>query len=254
MSDRFESKVALVTGGSNGLGRAITQALISEGARVGILDLQESEVFANNENVLTVVGDVADPETVRKAFDTVIARWGGVDLLVNDAAAYPNTLVVDMPVEEWRRVFEVNASGTFVCCQTFAQHRLARGGGGKIVNITTGSARSPRPAGSAYAASKSAIETLSNTLAMELGPHGINVNVVAPGYIDVRGWTEAFPDRASDDLRARLVNSIPLGVAGRPMDIAHAVLFLLSDVAGHISGAVLAVDGGSGAGRFGLQP
>jgi 3-oxoacyl-[acyl-carrier protein] reductase len=197
---------------------------------------------------------VADPDTVQGAFDAVIDRWGDVDLLVNDAAAYPNALVVDMPLEDWRRVFEVNASGTFLCCQTFARHRLARGGGGKIVNITTGSARSPRPAGAAYAASKSAIQTLSETLAMELGPHGINVNVVAPGYIDVRGWTEAFPDRASDELRARLVSSIPLGVAGRPTDIANAVLFLLSEAAGHISGAVLAVDGGSGAGRFGLRP
>ncbi|HEY8287562.1 MAG TPA: SDR family oxidoreductase [Chloroflexota bacterium] len=254
MDDRFATKVALVTGGSNGLGRAITQGLVSEGARVGILDLQASSIFADDDRVLTVVGDVADPETVRKAFEAVLARWGTVDLLVNDAAAYPNALVVDMPVEEWRQVFEVNASGTFLCCQAFARHRLARGGGGKIVNITTGSARSPRPAGAAYAASKSAIETLSCTLAMELGPHGINVNVVAPGYIDVRGWTEAFPDRASDELRARLVSSIPLGVAGRPTDIANAVLFLLSEAAGHISGAVLAVDGGSGAGRFGLRP
>jgi NAD(P)-dependent dehydrogenase (short-subunit alcohol dehydrogenase family) len=254
VGDRFAGKTALVTGGSNGIGRAITQALLADGAHVGILDLQASSIFAGNEDVLTVVGDVADPAIVGQAFDAIIARWGSVDLLVNDAAAYPNALVVDMSVEEWRRVFEVNASGTFLCCQTFARLRLGVGGGGKIVNITTGSARSPRPAGSAYAASKSAIETLTETLAMELGPQGINVNVVAPGYIDVRGWTEAFPDRASDDLRARLVGSIPLGVAGRPTDIANAVLFLLSEEAGHISGAVLAVDGGSGAGRFGLRP
>jgi 3-oxoacyl-[acyl-carrier protein] reductase len=159
-----------------------------------------------------------------------------------------------MPVEDWRRVFDVNTTGTFLCCQAFARHRLAHGGGGKIVNISTGSARSPRPAGAAYAASKAAIETLSSTMAMELGPHGITVNVVAPGYIDVRGWSEAFPDRASDELRVRLVQSIPLGVAGRPTDIAAAVTFLLSDAANHISGAVLPVDGGSIAGRFGLRP
>ncbi len=254
MGDRFATKTAVVTGGSNGLGRAITQALLAEGARVGILDLQASAAFADQEAVLTVEGDVADPATVQATFDAVVARWGGVDLLVNDAAAYPNELVVNMPVADWSRVFEVNATGTFLCCQTYARHRLARSGGGKIVNITTGSARSPRPAGAAYAASKSAIETLSATLAMELGPHGINVNVVAPGYIDVRGWTEAFPDRASDELRARLVSSIPLGRAGKPTDIADAVLFLLSEAAGHISGAVLPVDGGSGAGRFGLRP
>jgi 3-oxoacyl-[acyl-carrier protein] reductase len=254
MSGRFADKVALVTGGSHGLGRAITQSLLADGARVAILDLHAAEAFAGQEQVLSMVGDVADPSTVRAWFDAVISRWGTVDLLVNDAATYPNALVVDMPVEDWRRVFEVNATGTFLCCQAFARHRLANGGGGKIVNISTGSARSPRPAGAAYAASKAAIETLSSTLAMELGPHGITVNVVAPGYIDVRGWSEAFPDRASDELRARLVQSIPLGVAGRPPDIAAAVTFLLSDAANHISGAVLAVDGGSIAGRFGLRP
>ena len=87
---------------------------------------------------------------------------------------------------------------------------------------------------------------------MELGPHGIRVNVVSPGYIDVRGWSDAFPDRASDELRAALVASIPLGRAGRPQDVAQAVLFLCSDEAEHISGAVLDVDGGSLAGRFAL--
>jgi NAD(P)-dependent dehydrogenase (short-subunit alcohol dehydrogenase family) len=254
VAERFAGKVALVTGGANGLGRAITQGLLAEGARVGILDLHEATAFAGDDRVHGVVGDIADPPTVQAAFAALIERWGTVDLLVNDAAAYPDALVVEMPVEEFRRVFEVNVIGTFMCCQTFARHRLERGGGGRIVSISTGSARSPRPAGSAYAASKSAIETLSSTLAMELGPHGITVNVVAPGYIDVRGWSEAFPDRASDQMRAALVRDIPLGVAGRPTDIADAVLFLLSDAAGHISGAVLPVDGGSLAGRFALRP
>jgi 3-oxoacyl-[acyl-carrier protein] reductase len=93
---------------------------------------------------------------------------------------------------------------------------------------------------------------LSKVLAMELGPHGIRVNVVSPGYIDVRGWSDAFPDRASEELRAGLVRSIPIGRAGRPVDIAQAVLFLCSEAASHISGAVLDVDGGSLAGRFSL--
>src|SRR5207245_6723815 len=112
-----------------------------------------------------------------------------------------------------------------------------------VVNISTGSARNPRPGGAAYSASKAAVETMSKVFAMELGPQGIRVNVVAPGYIDVRGWSDAYPDRAPEELRAALVAGIPLGTAGDPRDIAAAVLFLASDEAAHISGAVIDVDG-----------
>jgi NAD(P)-dependent dehydrogenase (short-subunit alcohol dehydrogenase family) len=151
-------------------------------------------------------------------------------------------------------VLDVNVTGTFLCCQAFARHCLARGAqGARIVSISSGSARSPRPGQAAYCASKAAIETFSKALALELGPYGITVNVVAPGYIDVRGWSDCFPDRASDEMRAALVRAIPLGQAGQPADIADAVLFLCSDEACHVTGAVLDVDGGSLAGRFTLQ-
>lgn len=252
MSGRFTGRVALVTGGSNGLGRAITRAFVAEDARVGVLDLEDSGIFRDEARVLTLVGDVAQPESVQDAMMRLVDRWGHVDILVNDAGAYPDGVVVDMPVDLFRRVLDVNVTGTFLCCQAFARHRLEHGGGGKIVSISSGSARSPRAGQSAYCASKAAIETFSRSLALELGPHGINVNVVSPGYIDVRGWSDAFPDRASDEMRAALVRNIPLGQAGQPMDIAHAVLFLCSEEARHITGAVLDVDGGSMAGRFAL--
>jgi 3-oxoacyl-[acyl-carrier protein] reductase len=157
-----------------------------------------------------------------------------------------------MPVDEWRRVFEVNVTGPFCTMQAFARHRISAGGRGSIVNITTGSVQSPRSAGGAYSASKAALETLTKVAALELGPHGIRANAVSPGYIDVRGETDAFPDRASDELRDALVAAIPLAKAGRAGDIANAVLFLCSPAAGHITGSVLHVDGGSLAGRFTL--
>jgi 3-oxoacyl-[acyl-carrier protein] reductase len=239
----------LVTGGANGLGRAIVEAFLAEGAEVAVLDLAASP----RDDVLSIVGDVADAAAAAGAVAAAVERFGRLDILVNDAAAYPDAPLLEMPVDEWRRVFDVNVTGPFVTTQAFARHALERGGGGTIVNITTGSVRSPRPEGGAYSASKAALETLSKVAALELGPHGIRVNVVSPGYIDVRGWSDAFPDRASDELRARLVEAIPLGKPGDPRDIANAVLFLCSGEASHVTGAVLDVDGGSLAGRFAIQ-
>ncbi len=250
---RFEEQVAIVTGGSNGLGRAITQAFVEAGGSVVVCDLVDTGFFDGESRVLTITGDVADAGLAEAAVAAATDRFGRVDVLVNDAASYPDGTLLEMTPGEWDRVFEVNVTGSFRMMQTFARHRVSAGGGGAVVNISTGSARSPRPGGAAYAASKAAVEIMSKVFAMELGEHGIRVNVVAPGYIDVRGWTEAYPDRAPDGLRAALVQAIPLGVAGHPTDIANAVLFLASPAAGHISGTVLEVDGGSGAGRFGLR-
>ena len=247
-------RAALVTGGSNGIGRRIVRALLDDGARVAVLDLAEHEPWREDARVHTIVGDVGDPDVATAAVEEAVERFGALDVLVNDAAAYPDGLLTAMPVDEWRRVFEVNVTGPFCTTQAFARHRIAAGGGGSIVNITTGSVQSPRPAGGAYSASKAALETMTKVAALELGPYGIRANAVSPGYIDVRGETDAFTDRASDELRAALVASIPLAKAGRADDIANAVLFLCSEAAGHITGVVLHVDGGSLAGRFALPP
>jgi 3-oxoacyl-[acyl-carrier protein] reductase len=250
---RFAGRVAVVSGGSNGLGRAIAAGFAGEGGQVVVCDLADEGYFAGSEQVVTVTADIADPGTAERVIDTAVSRFGKADVLVNDAAAYPDGTLLEMPGEAWERVFAVNVTGAFLLTQAFARHCAQRGASdAAVVSISTGSARSPRPGGAAYAASKAAVETMSKVFAMELGPLGIRVNVVAPGYIDVRGWSEAFPDRAPDDLRAALVRSIPLGRAGDPRDIASAALFLASAEASHISGAVLDVDGGSNAGRFSL--
>jgi 3-oxoacyl-[acyl-carrier protein] reductase len=250
---RYDGRVAVVTGGANGLGRAIVAGLVDEGAKVAVVDLVTAEAFAGNDAVCAHVGDIADAGLVPAVIAQTVERWGRVDLLVNDAAAYQNGRLFEMPLEEWREMFAVNVFSTVASIRAFAEHCIARGAtDAAVVNISTGSVASPRPAGAAYASSKAAVEVLSKTYAMELGRQGIRVNVVAPGYIDVRQWSDAHPDRAPEDLRAALVDQIPLGVAGDPRHIADAVLFLGSPAAEHITGAVLAVDGGSLAGRFSL--
>lgn len=253
VGQHFDGQVAIVTGGSNGIGRAITEALIGAGASVVVCDLVNSGYFADQPNAATLTGDVADVGLADAAVRAAIDRFGRVDILINDAASYPDGTLLEMTPQAWDRVFGVNVTGSFMMMQAFARHCVSNGTSGAIVNISTGSARSPRPGGAAYAASKAAVEIMSKVFAMELGASGIRVNVVAPGYIDVRGWSDAYPDRAPEELRQALVRSIPLGVAGHPMDIANAVLFLASPQAAHISGTVLDVDGGSGAGRFALR-
>jgi 3-oxoacyl-[acyl-carrier protein] reductase len=250
---RFADQVAIVTGGSNGIGRAITESFTGQGASVVVCDLTDTGYFAADPRVHTVVGDVAGPGMADQVLGAAVGRFGRADVLVNDAASYPDGGLLDMTPAQWDRVFAVNVTGAFMMMQAFARHCVAAGAAGSIVSISTGSVRSPRPGGAAYSASKAALETMSKVFAMELGEHRIRVNLVSPGYIDVRGWSEAYPDRAPDELRAALVAAIPLGTAGDPRDIAEAVLFLASPQAAHITGAVLEVDGGSGAGRFGLR-
>jgi NAD(P)-dependent dehydrogenase (short-subunit alcohol dehydrogenase family) len=262
---RFDGRVAVVTGGSNGIGRAITKALADEGARVLVCDLADSGYFSGHQHVVTVTGDVAERGLADRVLAEAVSRWGRADVLVNDAASYPDGSLLEMAADAWDRVFRVNVTGAFMMMQAFARHRVGQATataaagaagdgepGAAVVNISTGSARNPRPGGAAYSASKAAVETMSKVFAMELGAHGIRVNVVAPGYIDVREWSDAYPNRAPDELRAALVRSIPLGRAGDPRDIAEAVLFLASDAAANTTCTVLEVDGGSNAGRYSL--
>ena len=142
--DRFRGRAAVVTGGSNGIGRAVTQALVAEGAGVIVCDLVDSGYFTGNDRVATLVGDVAEPGLAEAAVAAAADRFGRADILVNDAAAYPDGGLLQMSPAEWDRVFRVNVTGSFMMMQAFARQALAGRTPGAIVSISTASLRSPR--------------------------------------------------------------------------------------------------------------
>src|ERR1700691_826169 len=156
---RFAGQVAIVTGGSNGLGRATTEAFVAEGASVVGCDLADNRYFAGPPAAPTLTTGVADAGLAQTAIEAAVERFGRLDVLVNDAASYPDGLLLEMTPQAWDHVFRVNVTGSFMMMQAFARHCVGAGTGGAIVNISTGSARSPRPGGAAYAASKAAVET-----------------------------------------------------------------------------------------------
>lgn len=242
----LSGKVAVVTGASMGIGLGIARRLHEAGAAVVVADLRRdiaeevAGVLAAERpgSALAVGADVADEEDVRALVDAAIAGLGHIDVLVNNAGIYPNRALADMDVTTFRRVLDVNLTGTFLCTREVARHMIARGQGGRIVNITSIDALHPSMVGLAhYDASKHGVWGFTKSTALELAPHGIAVNAIAPGAIRTPG----VGDAAGLDAFAAL---IPMGRIGDPDDIARVALVLASDLAAYVTGAQLVVDGG----------
>jgi glucose 1-dehydrogenase len=243
-------KVALVTGAARGIGRGIALGLAEEGADVVANDLPApegqgaqataAEVTALGRRALAVAGDVSDREQVAALFAAARATFGRVDVAVANAARSVRTPVVEARWEDVLRTIEVTQFGVFHTCQAAARLMLEQGGGGKIVIIASVLAEIPFPSSSAYNMAKAAVVHLGRTLATELAPHHINVNIVSPGYIDTPG-ERAF---ATEEQIARAARNLPWGRLGTPRDIARAVAYLASDDADYVTGSVLVVDGG----------
>jgi 3-oxoacyl-[acyl-carrier protein] reductase len=245
------NRVAFVTGGGHGIGRAICEIFARNGDRVVLADRSgeaaegvAGEIAAETgAEVLPVVADVRDAASVEAAVQQAIDRFGQIDVLVNNAGVYPNTPVLEMDEAEWDAVFDTNVKGIFLVSRAVARRMIERGTGGKIVCISSGSAESGRVGAAHYCASKAAVNMFTRVLAMELAPHQIVVNAVAPGLIEVPGWS------LSEEYIDALVASTPMGRIGQPEDIARAVFYLASPEATYITGTVLSVNGGSLAGR-----
>lgn len=249
--ERFRQRRVLVTGAATGIGLAIARAFLAEGARVALADVRSAALEAlevDPGRTLLLDMDVRDSTSVRAGVEALRSRWGGVDVLVSNAGIYPNSTVLEMPEAEWDRVLDTNLKGAFLVCQAVARDMVRRGEGGKIVTITSGAQDSTRVGSGHYATSKAGLMMFTRTLALELAPHRINVNAVAPGFTTVPG--EVSP--LSDDYVAAITRTIPWGRAAEPEEIAPAVLFMASDDAEFVTGTVLKVDGGRGAGHFAL--
>jgi NAD(P)-dependent dehydrogenase (short-subunit alcohol dehydrogenase family) len=244
----------VVTGAADGIGRGIATLFAQRGDRVALLDYNAEKLARTTDEIVATGGTaIGIPTDVRVAdeVDAAIARAAfthdGVDVAVNNAAVYPNTAVVNMSEDEWDMVLDTNLKGAFLFLRSAARAMIEQDRGGKLCAITSGAYRSARRGASHYCASKAGLVLLCQTLALEMAEYGVNVNVVSPGFIEV-----GLRPGVSVPYRERIMQDVPLGHFGEPSDIAHAVAYLCSDDAKFVTGTVLTVDGGSGAGRFHL--
>ncbi len=244
---RFEGQVALVTGAARGIGRAVAERLVAEGARVFVADLDAdlvtktaTEISAGGGFVEAIAGDVANREDVRRMVPTCVDRTGRLDLLVSNAGIADVQPLLEIDDRSWQRILEVNLTGTFLCTQEAARVMAPRGGGAIVVTAST-NAFWVESNLAHYNASKGGVIAFVRSAALDLAPHGIRVNAVEPGVVRTRLAAFVTEDPAA---AAEYLQRIPLNRFAEPDDIASAILFLASNEASYITGQALVLDGG----------
>lgn len=249
MSDSWlglEQRVAAVSGGGGGIGRAICQALAAAGCRVGVLDLnlglaeETAElVRADGGEAEAVKVDISDAASVTAAADAVERAFGPCSILVNNAALLRNGALSSLSLADWKAVIDVNLTGYFICSQEFGR-RMRDARGGSIVHVSSIAGSMVQPTSGAYSVSKAGVNMLSQNLAQEWGEFGIRSNVVSPAMVRTPLTEVIYTDA---DVKARREKVVPVGRIGAPQDIADSVCFLASDRAGYVSGQEILCDG-----------
>ncbi|MEK7340645.1 MAG: SDR family oxidoreductase [Candidatus Binatota bacterium] len=247
---RLENKVAIVTGAGRNIGEEIVKLFAQEGARVAVVDLDKGrgervagEInAAHRDHALQCICDVSSSSDVEKMVRAVAQKWGGVDILVNNAAWTDRKNILDLTEEEWDKVMAISLKSVFLCTKFAARSMVEQKRAGRIVNIASTSGHTGRPDATAYTAAKAGILNLTRSLAVQLAPHGIRVNSVTPNRIGSPVGEDVVPEN-------RFVKNL-VGRRGTPKDIAAAVLFLCSEESDFITAADLLVDGGAMASRI----
>lgn len=247
-----QDRVALVTGGAQGIGAAIAARLAAEGAKVGVLDL-DKDAAQNTVTQITDIGgtavalgaDVSDRQQVQDAVDALVAEYGGLHILVNNAGVLRDNLLFKMSVDDWDLVMGVHLRGAFNCA-SIAQKHMVEAKYGRIISMSSTSATGNRGQAN-YSTAKMGLQGLTKTLAIELGPFGITANAIAPGFIET-AMTKATAERIGitiEQMREANANANPVRRGGVPADIANAAAFFAAEESGYVTGQVLYVDGGS---------
>ena len=244
---RLEDKVAVVTGGGSGIGRATALLFSREGARVVVAEFRPesgasavSEIVADGGVALFSQTDVSNAAQVERMVRLSLEAYGRIDVLLNSAGVLAKGSILDTDLATWQRVMDVNLTGTFMCCKAMLPHMIA-GGGGSIINMSSSTGAHDGNAGSAaYVASKGGVTLLTRCMAIDHAEDNVRVNAIAPGPTD----TPMLRQFLDAEGRAAFASTFPMKRLGRPEELAQAALFLASDEASFVTGAVLCVDGG----------
>lgn len=251
---RLAGKHALITGAARGIGLAFAKAYVAEGARVAIADIDFARAQAAAAEIgaaaIAVALDVSDPASIDAAVSATIARFGHIDILINNAAIFSAAPITEITRAEYDRVFAINVAGSLFTMQAVARHMIARGGGGKIINMASQAGRRGEPLVAVYCASKAAIISLTQSAGLALIKHRINVNAISPGVVDGEHWDGVdaffarFENKAPGQKKREVAQGVPFGRMGTAEDLTGMAVFLASDAADYIVAQTYNVDGG----------